>query len=83
MLAGEPGEWPPGLPVQVGGLQQKKIRQCDHCRIFIRQTGLYPWLNSPNGRLSANEVDMSQFRLERVTLYRLNFDFGFFTVDDQ
>ncbi|SMB42023.1 hypothetical protein SPRA44_500020 [Serratia proteamaculans] len=34
-------------------------------------------------RLNATEVDVSQFRLERVTLYSLNFHFGFFTVDNQ
>jgi len=34
-------------------------------------------------RLNANEVDVSQFWLERVTLYSLNLNFGFFTVDNQ
>ena len=34
-------------------------------------------------RLSANEVDVGQFRLERVTLNSLNFNFFFFAIDNQ
>ena len=33
-------------------------------------------------RLSANEVDVSQLWLERVTLYSLSFNFFFFTINN-
>ena len=43
-----------------------------------------PWrgFSSTCLRLRANEVDVGQLRLERVTLYSLSFNFNFFTVNN-
>src|SRR5471032_1315724 len=58
--------------------KKRRIKQC-----FLFVLARRPDAQRLNQRLNANEVDVSQFWLERVTLYSLNFNFGFFTVDNQ